>query len=176
LGTFGLASTFEAARPYLLVLVGVLFAGAFYRTYRPKAAEACAIGACPHRISQQRQKALLWIGLGVAVLFAAFPYYSGMFWDNGASVLASAGSPTFPAATSPVRSTSLHIEGMFCSGCAAIVESALSHVDGVRRVSVSLEQKSAAVEYEPSRVTPERMQAAVSGAGYTASVVNSDKE
>lgn len=174
LGTFGLASTFEAARPYLLALVGVLFAGAFYRTYRPKTTEACAEGACALPVSQRRQKALLWIGLGVAVLFAAFPYYSGMLWNNSVSVLASGSSPTLPAATSPVRSASLQIEGMFCSGCAAMVESALSRVDGVRRVTVNLEQKSAAVEYDPSRVTPERMQAAVSEAGYTASVTGKE--
>ncbi len=179
LGTFGLASTFEATRPYLLVLVGALFAGAFYRAYRPKTpktAEACADGACVLPVSQRRQKALLWIGLGAAILFAAFPYYSGMLWENGVGVLASSGSPTLPAATSSVRSASLHVDGMFCSGCAAMVESALSRVDGVRRVSVSLEQKSAAVEYDAARVTLERMQAAVSEAGYTASIASSDKE
>ena len=174
LGTFGLASTFEATRPYLLALVGALLAVAFYLTYRPMSAETCASGACA--VPQRRQKALLWIGLGVAVLFATFPYYSGFLWTNGVSALASASSPASPVIAGNVRSASLHIDGMFCSGCAAAVESALSRVDGIHGVSVNLEKKSATVEYDPSRATFERMQAAVSAAGYNASLAGSGKE
>jgi copper chaperone CopZ len=65
---------------------------------------------------------------------------------------------------------------MFCSGCAAAVQSALSHVDGVRHISVDLEKKTATVNYDPSRATLERMEAAVSAAGYKATLIDSTGE
>ena len=44
------------------------------------------------------------------------------------------------------------VRGMRCGGCAEAVETALSSIDGVDRVSVSLESGRVTVVYDPGRV------------------------
>jgi mercuric ion transport protein len=174
-GAFGLASVFESARPYLLAVADVLIVTAFYQAYRStKADEACIAGACP--VPRRPQRALLWIGLVIVILFAAYPYYSEFLWPYQESVQSSSNS-TMPSMSSHyVRLASLHIDGMFCGGCAAAVQSALSHVDGVRHVSVDLEKKTATVDCDPSRARVDRMEAAVAATGYKATLIDSTVE
>jgi copper chaperone len=47
----------------------------------------------------------------------------------------------------------LSIEGMACNHCTASVNTALSAIDGVESVKVSLEEKSATVTYDADKVT-----------------------
>lgn len=62
----------------------------------------------------------------------------------------------------------LDVDGMQCGGCASRVEAALSDVDGVDRVEVSLERGEATVEgVEP---TSSELVAAVEATGYEARV------
>jgi len=46
----------------------------------------------------------------------------------------------------------------------------LERLDGVVHADVSLEEKTATVQYDPSRVTPEQMIAAVNGIGFRATL------
>jgi Cu/Ag efflux protein CusF len=46
----------------------------------------------------------------------------------------------------------------------------LERLEGVVQAEVSLEEKTATVQYDPSRVTPEQMIAAVNGIGFRASL------
>jgi Cu/Ag efflux protein CusF len=46
----------------------------------------------------------------------------------------------------------------------------LERLDGVAHAEVSFEEKTAVVQYDPSRVTPEQMIAAVNGIGFRASL------
>jgi Cu+-exporting ATPase len=50
------------------------------------------------------------------------------------------------------------------------VRTALSKLDGVKHARVDLAEKSAAVEYDPARVTPQQMVDAVNRLGYKASL------
>ena len=45
------------------------------------------------------------------------------------------------------------VEGMHCQGCVSSVTGAVKRVAGVANVSVSLEQKSATVEFDPANPT-----------------------
>jgi mercuric ion transport protein len=82
-GTFGLASVFESAPPYLLAVAGALLVIAFYRTYRgTKAAEACSTGTCA--VPQRGQKALLWIGFGILYCVCCVSLLLGVFMDSEA--------------------------------------------------------------------------------------------
>ncbi|HEY0336215.1 MAG TPA: heavy-metal-associated domain-containing protein [Burkholderiales bacterium] len=58
------------------------------------------------------------------------------------------------------------IKGMTCGGCVASVKRVLTHLDGVQKVDVSLEQQQATVEYTPGRVDPARLRSAIEGAGF----------
>ena len=62
--------------------------------------------------------------------------------------------------------TTLKIGGMTCGGCVAAVQRVLGALDGVGRAEVSLEKNEATVEYEPARVTPDDLKAAIEDAGY----------
>lgn len=61
----------------------------------------------------------------------------------------------------------LKIEGMTCMHCQKRVHDALKGLKGVKSVEVSLEEKSATVQYVPSKTGPEAMARAVTDAGYT---------
>ena len=64
-----------------------------------------------------------------------------------------------------MKETTISIEGMMCSHCTGTVEKALAGIDGVKEVSVSLENKNAVVKAEES-VTAEVLKKAVTDAGY----------
>lgn len=66
-----------------------------------------------------------------------------------------------------MKRVKLDVEGMHCSGCASRVEAALSAVEGVRRVDVSLEEAEAEVLADDP-AGEDALLRAVEGAGYGA--------
>ena len=64
----------------------------------------------------------------------------------------------------------ISIEGMHCNHCKAKVENALKSVKGVKKIAVSLENSSAAVDYAAKKVTPVEIADAVTNAGFPATV------
>ena len=61
----------------------------------------------------------------------------------------------------------LPVDGMTCAGCASRVERRLNGIEGVE-ASVNLALERAAVDYDPDRVSPGDLVAAVEAAGYVA--------
>lgn len=57
------------------------------------------------------------------------------------------------------------IEGMMCAHCTGRVQKALEEVEGVTKVAMSLENKSAEIELD-REVMEETLKAAVTEAGY----------
>ena len=64
----------------------------------------------------------------------------------------------------------ISVEGMHCNHCKARVETALKSVKGVKKFEVSLETASADVIYAEGKTTPEEIAAAITAAGFPASV------
>lgn len=62
------------------------------------------------------------------------------------------------------------IKGMHCASCVRSIEEALKNTPGVSSASVSLTSETAAVEYDPQKVTDEQIVSAVSNVGYKALV------
>lgn len=58
------------------------------------------------------------------------------------------------------------VEGMHCASCVHTVETALSHLEGVRRATVNLGAEKAFVDYDPDRVTLQQMEQVITGVGY----------
>ena len=58
------------------------------------------------------------------------------------------------------------VAGMSCASCVVNIESVLSEVAGVDRVDVSFGTERATVEYDPTRVSADQLQAVVADAGY----------
>ncbi len=60
----------------------------------------------------------------------------------------------------------LRISGMTCAMCTQTIERTLGDLEGVSGVDVNLATESAMVDFDPSRVDPTAMEAAVEEAGY----------
>lgn len=65
--------------------------------------------------------------------------------------------------------------GMRCAGCSASVEETLNKLEGVQSVSVNLASRSALIEFDEKRVTPERMKAALAEIGFDM-VIEDDRD
>lgn len=56
--------------------------------------------------------------------------------------------------------------GMMCASCAASVERKLKSTEGIERAAVNLAARTALVEYDPDKVTPEQMKEQIASIGY----------
>ena len=77
-----------------------------------------------------------------------------------------------PAAVSDVKpslkTVDIPVDGMACVVCAATVKKTVKSLDGVSRVEVSLEKRTARVTYAADRLWPDRITAAIGKLGYEA--------
>lgn len=168
LGSFGLSSFFETLRPYLLVATALLLGTAFYFTYR-KTAVVCENEVCKRERVGRFNKVMLWTVTGLVILFATFPYYSGLFAPRSPQPNA-VNAQTTPKPTNNISEVVIKIEGMTCVGCIANVESTLKQQAGVKSVAVTFEPGQAIVSYDPSKVTSAQLVKAINALGYKANL------
>jgi len=80
-----------------------------------------------------------------------------------------AGAPTAATDSQPaLKTVVVPVEGMACVVCAATVKKTVKSLAGVSRVEVSLEKRGAQVTYEPDKVSPDTIVAAINKLGYKA--------
>lgn len=70
------------------------------------------------------------------------------------------------AAYAGERTVTLAVRGMDCAACPIIVKSSLEAVPGVRRVVVSLSDKTAVVTFDDAKTAPTALITATTKAGY----------
>ena len=58
------------------------------------------------------------------------------------------------------------VHGMTCGGCTGSVQSAVSKITGVSHVDVTLRPGTATVQIDPTLVTPEQIESAITTLGY----------
>lgn len=58
------------------------------------------------------------------------------------------------------------VEGMTCSGCEKTVSKVVGNIEGVTSSKADLQSSTLSVEYDPSKVTIDRIRHAVNGIGY----------
>lgn len=75
-----------------------------------------------------------------------------------------------PAFAGEPRIAVLDVPSMNCSLCPISVRKALTRVPGVIDAGAELANKRAVVNYDPDKVTPEQLAAAVTNAGFPATV------
>lgn len=62
------------------------------------------------------------------------------------------------ASTGKIETASFNIEGMSCEVmCASKIQKELTNTDGVQKASIDFEKKSATVEYDAGKITPEKL-------------------
>lgn len=62
----------------------------------------------------------------------------------------------------------LDVKGMTCGGCTSSVQRAISGLEGVKKVDVTLQPGSATVEADPARVTAQQIVSKLAAMGYEA--------
>lgn len=58
------------------------------------------------------------------------------------------------------------VKGMTCGGCTSSVQRALSKMDGVTKVEVTLQPGTATVQADPDRVSAAKIESTLTGMGY----------
>uniref|UniRef100_A0A8C6ZEF8 ATPase copper transporting alpha n=1 Tax=Nothoprocta perdicaria TaxID=30464 RepID=A0A8C6ZEF8_NOTPE len=71
------------------------------------------------------------------------------------------------------KSVALIVEGMTCNSCVEAIEQRVRKIDGVHSVTVSLEEKSAAIIYDSQLQTPGTLQEAINDMGFDATLADS---
>ena len=82
--------------------------------------------------------------------------------------------PTAAETDAPSVACTLDIGGMTCASCVRRVEKVLAKLDGVSQAEVNLATEAASVVYDPARVGPEQLTAAIASAGYTGQLRTDD--
>ena len=67
-----------------------------------------------------------------------------------------------------MQTLTFDVQGMTCGGCTGSVQRALGKIAGVGHAAVSLSPGKATVEVDPTRVTHNEIEAAISSLGYQA--------
>jgi len=143
----------------------LMLAVAWYLTYRKPKAEACEDGvSCAEKPAAKGSKAILWIATILAIGLAALPLYAGavarLLRPEGAGPARSAGAN---GATLKVK-----IPSMDCAACSVNIERTLRKVEGVGRTEVVFKTKEAVIEYDPARISPEKIVAVIDETGFKA--------
>src|SRR5512147_2816136 len=68
----------------------------------------------------------------------------------------------------------LRIHGMHCASCVSTVENGLTKLDGVQSANVNLATASAVVQFDPGKLSEEKIVSTVSELGYAATVGQQD--
>ncbi|MDZ4798779.1 MAG: mercury resistance system periplasmic binding protein MerP [Bryobacteraceae bacterium] len=79
-----------------------------------------------------------------------------------------------PALAAP-RTITLSVPGMTCPVCPITVQKSLKKVNGVTRVEVSFDERTAVVVYDDARTSIEALTQATANAGYPSAVKTNDK-
>ena len=74
-----------------------------------------------------------------------------------------------PALAAP-QTVTLSVPGMTCAACPITVKKALSKVEGVSQVGVTLEKREAVVTFDDAKADTQKLTKATEDAGYPSSV------
>ena len=110
---------------------------------------------CLYALSYARR--ILFVLVGAALLLGSPGY-----------VLAAGPSSAVSESKPDLKTVIIPVEGMVCVACAATVKKTLKSLDGVFRVEVSLEKRTAQVTYAANKLSSDRIVAAVNKLGYKA--------
>jgi len=164
-GSLAAASGLEKWRPLFLGVTFVLLGVAWYLTYRKPRIEGCADGAsCATKPAVKGGKGVLWIATALAVALAALPLYAGAV----ARLLHPEELGPARSAGGNVESLKVKIPSMDCAACAVNIQRTLRKEEGVARAEVVFKTKEAVIEYDPARISAEKIVAVIDETGFKA--------
>ncbi|MDA1272681.1 MAG: mercuric transporter MerT family protein [Verrucomicrobia bacterium] len=170
-GGFAASAVFEKWRPVFLGVTFALLALAWYLTYR-KPKTACEEGsACATKPVSKWNKMVLWFATGVVLIMAAFPSLSSASLSS--AILRGSQRP-IPAVVAGPNSAILKVKipSMDCAACAVSIQAKLRKQSGIENAEVSFATKEAVVQYDATRLSPEKIIAAIDETGFKAEPSN----
>lgn len=166
-GGFAASALFEKWRPVFLGVTFALLALAWYLTYRkPKA--ACEEGsACATKPVAKWNKVVLWFATVFVLIAAAFPTLSSAILRVTQS---NSDACCAPSAVADGNSAVLKVKipSMDCAACAVNIQSVLKKQPGVQQAQVSFDTKEAVVQYDATKISPQKIIAAIDQTGFKA--------
>ncbi|HZT22082.1 MAG TPA: mercuric transporter MerT family protein [Verrucomicrobiae bacterium] len=170
-GGFAASAVFEKWRPVFLGVTFALLALAWYLTYRKPKAACEEDSACATEPVARWSKVVLWFATAFVVAAAAFPSLS--------SALLRAGPPNGDACCAPsaVVSTNVavlqvRIPSMDCAACAVSIQAMLRKQPGVQSARVSFDTKTATVQYDATKISPQKLIAVIDQTGFKAEIAD----
>jgi len=164
-GSLAAASGLQRWRPLFLGVTFVLLGVAWYLTYRKPKAQGCAEGTpCAATPGAKGGKFVLWIATAIAVALAALPLYAGAV----ARLLHPEGAGPARSAGANVASLKVKVPSMDCAACAVNIQRVLRKEEGVARAEVVFKTKEAVIEYDPARISAEKIIAVIDETGFKA--------
>lgn len=161
MGSIGIFSSLEKYRPLFMIITFAFIGMAFYLTYRKKnGGDCCEI----KQVKMDRIKRIsLWVIAAVAVGLMLFPYVYGHFGRSDSATPMS----------DDLQQVVIKVEGMTCEACTISIHSALSKIQGVSAVNVSLEKGEAIVGLDNNvkDIPTNRLLTAIEDIGYKPSLV-----
>lgn len=159
---FAASAVFEKWRPVFLGVTFALLALAWYLTYR-KPKVACAEGSvCATKPVSKWNKVALWFATGAVLVTAAFPSLSSAILrgtqSNAPGVVADANSAVLK----------VKIPSMDCAACAVSIQTKLRKQAGIITASVNYDTKDAVVQYDATKLLPEKIMATIDETGFKA--------
>ncbi len=162
IGSIGIFSSLEKYRLMFIIITFALVGMAFYLTYRKKKNDEC----CDiNKVKMDRiKKIALWTITAVAVGLLLFPYVYGTFSK----------SPSGVPVSDDLKKIVIEIKGMTCEACAQSINSAISKIQDVSAVNISLEKGEAIVGFNNNvKDIPEnKLLTAIEDIGYKPSITS----
>ena len=62
------------------------------------------------------------------------------------------------------------VEGMTCAACGLTTKAAIKKLDGIEKVTVSVDDKKAQVTFDPSKTSEDAIKSAIDNVGYKATI------
>jgi mercuric ion binding protein len=74
-------------------------------------------------------------------------------------------------ATPAVKKSCFEVEGMTCAACPLTVKTAVKKLEGIQKVTASLEDRSAVVEFDSDKTTTDAIKNMIDSVGYKAKIM-----
>jgi copper chaperone CopZ len=162
IGTIAAGGVFEAWRPYLLGITGLLLGAGFLLAYRDYQ-RACIPGSlCATRPMSRWSFSALGGAATAIVALAAFPYYSG---DVARHVLGQP-SPSYSVGSATLSTATFQIPDMDCPACAVSLSATLHKLPGVVDAKLDVDSGKAVVSYDPGAQNIAVLEKAILDAGF----------
>jgi copper chaperone CopZ len=162
LGLFGFAGGFFANYHWWFIGVGVVGVAVAWWQYTREKRQLHALGS--RMRNEGTTRAVLAFStaiIGVVLGFAVYPLMARQ---------ASSPAGSAAATTASLKSMTIPVSGMDCAMCAYPIKARLHELPGVGKVDVDVPGGKVSVNYDPHKVKPEQLVAAINSTGYKASL------